>query len=76
MAGLGRTVVYLCPNCLNSEESEGPCSVCGTLVVECNAGEPGDPGRRPLIDEKGRVRSRAPIWWLNRRVNKFIKYVK
>lgn len=76
MIGMGSTVVYLCPNCLNSEESEGPCSICGTLVVACDTGKPGDPERRPLIDGEGRVRTRAPQWWLKQRLSKFVKYVK
>lgn len=59
-----RTEIYLCPRCLNPGEKEGPCSVCGTEVLHCRPGEPDDPCRRPLQDREGKIRTRAPRWWL------------
>lgn len=74
MGMIETSVVYICPRCLNSEEEEGPCGVCGTEVLVCETGSIGDRSRCPLIDEQGRVRTRAPRWWLMKRVGTLVKY--
>lgn len=74
MAMIDTTVVHICPRCLNCEEGQGPCRVCGTEVLACEAGSTEDRIRRPLIDNQGRVRTRAPRWWLRKRVGKLAKY--
>lgn len=56
--------VFLCPRCLTAADTSGNCSVCGTKRVGCRPGDPDDPCRRPLIDSQGRIRTRAPRWWL------------
>jgi len=60
--------VFLCPRCLTAADMPGDCSVCGTHRVGCRPGDLDDPCRRPLIDSQGRIRTRAPRWWLNHTV--------
>jgi hypothetical protein len=33
-------------------------------LLTCKPGDPDDPCRRPLIDAKGQIKTRAPVWWL------------
>lgn len=61
-----REPVYLCPNCYTAGDAPGPCSSCGHQVVECRPGDADDPCRRPLEDGQGRIRTRAPRWWLEK----------
>lgn len=56
--------VYLCPRCMLAGDSPEPCPRCGGERLTCRPGDPDDPCRRPLIDSNGRVRTRAPLWWL------------
>jgi hypothetical protein len=56
--------VYLCPRCLLAGDAAGPCPRCGQERLTCRPGDPDDPCRRPWIDAHGRVRTRAPLWWL------------
>jgi hypothetical protein len=56
--------IYLCPNCLSADGSGGPCPKCGLERLHCRPGEADDPCRRPLMDAQGRLRTRAPLWWL------------
>ncbi len=56
--------VYLCPRCLSAEASPGLCPRCGEERLACRPGDPEDPCRRPIMDAEGRVRTRAPLWWL------------
>ena len=74
MAMTETRIVYICPHCMHCEESAGPCGRCGTVVVECEAGPTDDRMRRPIIDQRGNVRTRAPQWWLRKRVGKLVKY--
>jgi hypothetical protein len=57
-------VVYVCKRCTTSAGEDGTCVYCGGEKVACRPGDEGDPIRRPLIDEHGKVLTRAPIWWL------------
>jgi hypothetical protein len=64
MDDTGLVQLYLCPRCLLSGDSSGPCPRCGGERLTCRPGDPDDPCRRPLIDAEGQVRTRAPLWWL------------
>lgn len=64
--------IFLCPACMTPAETAGECPECGTVVIECRPGDADDPCRRPLMDEQGRVLTRAPVWWLQHRVGRLI----
>lgn len=67
---------YLCPNCLNPGVRAGECEVCGSIMLHCRPGDPDDPCRRPVIDSKGRVQTRAPLWWLQKNIPDLARYYK
>lgn len=67
---------YLCPNCYTAGEEPGPCPMCGHGLLGCRPGDPDDPCRKPLIDTAGRVRSRAPRWWLEKRLPTLFEALK
>jgi hypothetical protein len=56
--------VYLCPRCLSADGAPGTCPRCAEERIGCRPGDPDDPCRRPIIDARGQVRTRAPLWWL------------
>jgi hypothetical protein len=56
--------VYLCPRCLSASAHAGACDMCGRERLGCRPGAPDDPCRKPVIDSRGHVRTRAPLWWL------------
>ena len=66
---------YLCLNCLTPAEEAGVCQRCGGERVGCRPGSPEDPCRRPLMDAEGRIRTRAPLWWLRKSIPGFSKYL-
>ena len=66
---------YLCPRCLTPGDSPGSCIACGTERLRCCPGTLSDPCRRPLMD-RGVVRTRAPLWWLQHSVTPLTKYLK
>jgi hypothetical protein len=66
--------IYLCPRCLQAYNSAGRCLKDGSELFTCRLGDPDDPCRRPLIDAKGRVVTRAPIWWLQHSVADLIHF--
>lgn len=68
--------VYLCPRCLWVDESPGPCPDCGHERAVCRPGDPDDPCRRPLMDESGRVKTRAPLWWLRHSVGRITELLE
>ena len=68
--------LYLCPNCFVAGGEPGNCPNCGTLRVGCRPGDPDDPCRRPLIDSRGMVRTRAPLWWLRYTVTQLTDYIQ
>jgi hypothetical protein len=68
--------VYLCPRCLEAHDAPGICSRDGTRLLTCRPGNPDDPCRRPLIDSRGRVLSRAPIWWLQYTVRNLLDFLE
>ncbi|HSB90704.1 MAG TPA: hypothetical protein VLD63_11835 [Anaerolineales bacterium] len=60
--------LYLCARCLLPGDAPGPCPRCGRERLTCRPGDPDDPCRRPVIDAAGKVRTRAPLWWLKESV--------
>jgi len=58
-------VLHVCKRCLTPSAEPDLCHYCGGQKVVCRPGGEGDPLRRPLTDRRGRVLTRAPIWWLN-----------
>ncbi|OGO13127.1 MAG: hypothetical protein A2Y93_03410 [Chloroflexi bacterium RBG_13_68_17] len=68
--------LYLCPRCLLPGEEPGLCPQCGTERLTCRPGDPDDPCRRPLMDAAGRVRTRAPLWWLRYTVGRLTEYLE
>lgn len=60
------TLLYVCPDCFLADVSPGTCPACGHTRVECNPGDANNPCRKPPMDAQGRLRSRAPLWWLVR----------
>jgi hypothetical protein len=68
-------VIYMCPNCFNPGDTDGPCAICGTQVLQCRPGDPDDPCRRPLQDSSGNIKSRAPKWWLEHQVGPLIDHM-
>ncbi len=61
-------VIYVCAKHMEPSDEPGPCPTCGRERVICRPGAADDPCRKPLISPTGEVRSRAPLWWLGRRV--------
>ncbi len=55
-------IFYLCPYCFEVSEVAGDHH--GHRMLRCNAGESGDERRKPVIDECGNLKSRAPRWFL------------
>jgi hypothetical protein len=68
--------IYLCPKCFMTQAAPGVCPRDGSELLTCRPGHPDDPCRRPLINAKGRVISRAPIWWLRYTVRNLINYLE
>lgn len=58
-------VLHVCKRCLTPSGEPDPCRYCGGQKVACRTGAEGDPLRRPRMDWRGKVITRAPIWWLN-----------
>ena len=58
--------IYLCPRCLAASAQPGVCDRCGEERLGCRPGEADDPCRRPLMDARGQVRTRAPLWWVRK----------
>lgn len=65
--------VYLCSVHLIPTGQPGVCSECGRELVGCRPGDPDDPCRRPLMDSRGRILTRAPLWWLRYSVSDLAK---
>lgn len=69
-------VIHICTRCLTPAGEGGTCSFCGGQRISCRPGDPDDPCRRPLMDEAGRVLTRAPRWWLQHTVPQLIEYLE
>jgi hypothetical protein len=61
-------IVFICEEHLSASGVEALCPVCKRPMLRCDAGLPGSERSRPLFDEQGQIRSRAPRWWLERHV--------
>jgi hypothetical protein len=76
MAQPGGKSFYLCPNCYTAAEAAGACPMCGHELLGCRPGDADDPCRKPLIDSTGQIRSRAPRWWLEKRLPALFEVLK
>ncbi len=69
--------IYMCPRHLVAQAEPGKCPLDCTLdLIECCPGDPDDPCRRPVVDEDGTVRTRAPLWWLEHTVEELWPYLR
>jgi hypothetical protein len=68
--------IHLCPKCLEAQPTPGLCPKDGTQLLTCRPGDPDDPCRRPLIDAMGRLRTRAPVWWLKYSVTELMELLE
>ncbi len=55
-------IIYVCPNCFSLSEEPKEC--CHEMMVQCDAGVPGDEQSRPLMAADGELVTRAPRWWV------------
>lgn len=69
-------MIHICTRCLTPAGEGGTCSACGGQRISCRPGDPDDPCRRPLMDDRGRVLTRAPLWWLQHTVPQLIELMK
>jgi hypothetical protein len=53
---------YLCPTCFTAQSTEDKTHL--HIMLCCDPGTSQDQRRRPLIDDHGRVLTRAPRWFL------------
>jgi hypothetical protein len=53
---------YLCSLCFEVFDHDGEHH--GHRLIFCDAGEPGDERRKPIINGNGRLQSTAPRWFL------------
>lgn len=68
-------IVYLCPTHLISAGQPGMCPKCDQEMVGCRPGDPDDPCRRPLMDQRGHILTRAPLWWLQYSVSALTQHL-
>lgn len=59
-----RRIIYLCGHCFKMSDEFQEC--CGHRMTRYDAGEPGDARSKPLMDERGNLKTRAPVWWVER----------
>jgi hypothetical protein len=55
-------VFFICPTCFNACEDAQECHE--HQMMGCDPGEPGHERRKPVMDDVGRVQTRAPRWFL------------
>ncbi len=53
---------YICPTCFNACEDLKECHE--HQMMGCDPGELGHERRKPMMDATGRIRTRAPRWYL------------
>jgi hypothetical protein len=68
--------VYLCPRCLQAQESPGKCPNDGEELLTCRPGSEDDPCRKPVIDRRGQIRTRAPLWWLRHSIGELAQRIE
>jgi hypothetical protein len=54
----------VCGRCFSVDTAAGPGPRCGQPRRRCNLCQPDNPCRRPPMDSDGRIKSRAPLWWV------------
>lgn len=57
-------IIYICQECFTIAEEPREC--CEHEMVRIDAGCPGDERSKPLMDEHGNLKTRAPVWWVER----------
>ncbi|HET7088829.1 MAG TPA: hypothetical protein VFL17_09280 [Anaerolineae bacterium] len=57
-----RCTFYICTICF--EVSGTPSEHHSRQMIRCDAGQPGDEARRPLVDAEGHLKTHAPRWFL------------
>ncbi|MBS1253676.1 MAG: hypothetical protein MAG451_02729 [Anaerolineales bacterium] len=57
-------IIYVCQECFTITEKQRTC--CEHDMVRIDAGTPGDERSKPLRDAQGNLKSRAPVWWVER----------
>ncbi len=53
---------FICPTCFTASKED--CFCHGHQMIECPQLDAADYRRKPPFDASGRLRSRAPIWFL------------
>ena len=56
--------IFMCPRSLVAQCEAGSYPDCGVQLAACHPEAQGNPRRRPPMNAKGQVLSRAPLWWL------------
>lgn len=57
-------IIYICPECFTM--AEDPQAGCEHKMLRVDAGDPGDQRSKPLMDAEGNLKTRAPVWWVER----------
>jgi hypothetical protein len=54
----------MCEICYGT--SDAPATHHGRVMIECDAGCPGDDCTHPVVDDGGHILTHAPKWWIFR----------
>ncbi len=57
-------IIYICQECFTIATRSQTC--CERKMIRIDAGVPGDERSKPLMDEYGNLKTRAPVWWVER----------
>ena len=57
-------IIYVCQECFTMAGEARTC--CEHKMIRLDAGIPGDERSKPLMDERGNLKTRAPLWWVER----------
>lgn len=71
---MGEASIFLCQRCFTPAKAAGTCPNCGGELIGCRPGDPDDPCRKPLMNSKGELLSRAPLWWLAYQIPELLVY--
>lgn len=53
---------YICPTCFRVSEEPAACHE--QTMLHCSNLQPGDPRLKPLMDDTGDLKNRAPRWFV------------
>lgn len=53
---------YICPTCFETSETPRECH--GQMMIHCAALPAGHEDLKPLFDEEGNLKTRAPAWFV------------